>query len=139
MDQIVHYIIVIPLILVIIYFQIKVFLQARNKIELFSSIFPSNKRAYSISKVNLVVNESKHEDEKDEDSGEIWREDDYDNDDYHITREIEVSQIDVPSSTPTLSNIKDALNMYLQKNRGAASDFALMKDVVERYCGAEEE
>lgn len=140
MGQIVHYIIVIPLILVIIYFQIKVFLQARNKIELFRSIFPSNKQAYSISKVNLVVDESKDEDVlEDEDSGEIWRDDDYENNDYHTTREVEVSQIDVPSSNPTLSSIKNALNMYLQKNRGAASDFALMKDVVERYCGAEEE
>ena len=29
--------------------------------------------------------------------------------------------------------------MYLRKNKGAASDFLLIKDVVERYCDAKEE
>lgn len=29
--------------------------------------------------------------------------------------------------------------MYLQKNKGAASDFHIIKDVVERYCDADEE
>ena len=54
-------------------------------------------------------------------------------------REVEVSQIIVRSENSTMTSIKDALNMYLQKNIGAASDFTLMKDVVERYCGADEE
>ena len=38
-----------------------------------------------------------------------------------------------------LTKIIDALNSYLSKNVGAANDFHLMKDVVERYCDAEEE
>ena len=36
-----------------------------------------------------------------------------------------------------LTKIIDALNSYLSKNVGAANDFHLMKDVVERYCDAE--
>jgi biopolymer transport protein ExbB/TolQ len=52
---------------------------------------------------------------------------------------VKVLQIKVNKNNPTLDEICNALNMYLQKNKGAASDFHLMKDVVERYCDAEEE
>lgn len=134
----IHYIIVIPLILVIIFFQAKVFFQAWNKIDIFKSIFPSNKLDYAISKAAIVVSETKPSETKhSDDDGDIWNDDEayYD----VITREVEVSQISVRSDNPTMNNIKDALNMYLQKNNGAASDFNLIKDVVERYCGAEED
>lgn len=50
-----------------------------------------------------------------------------------------VSQIDIGTDNAILKEIVTSLNMYLQKNKGAASDFYLMKDVVERYCDAEEE
>lgn len=140
MGEIIHYIIVIPLILLIIYYQIRVFVQASHKIESFKSIFPTNKHAYSISKVNIITNDDELYPHKEEDNaGEIWRDDEDEDEDELYSKEIEVSQISVPTDNSTLSDIKAALNMYLQKNRGAASDFALMKDVVERYCGAEEE
>ena len=61
----------------------------------------------------------------------------YDEDEYEDF--VNVSQIKVTAKNPTLNEICNALNMYLQKNKGAASDFHLMKDVVERYCDAEEE
>ncbi len=34
--------------------------------------------------------------------------------------------------------IENAVNTYLLRNKGAASDFALIKDIVERYCDAEQ-
>ena len=76
MGEIIHYIIVIPLILLIIYYQIRVFVQAIHKIETFKSIFPSNKHAYSISKVNIITNDDELQPHKEEDNaGEIWRDD----------------------------------------------------------------
>lgn len=135
----IHYLIVIPLILIILYFQTKVFIQASSKIDVFKDIFPSNKLDYSIGKANIVVSEKREEAKHDHENEEtIWR-DDEDEGVGILAREVEVSQISVRNDNPTMTSIKDALNMYLQKNNGAASDFALMKDVVERYCGAEEE
>ena len=140
MGQIIHYIIVIPLILVIVYFQIKVFLQASEKIDVFRAIFPGSKHAYSISKAFITVSEDSDENAFPEyESTEIWEEDETYHGPLPTVREVEVSQIEVQGDNSTMNSIKDALNMYLQKNNGAVSDFALMKDVVERYCGAEEE
>lgn len=34
--------------------------------------------------------------------------------------------------------IENSVNTYLLRNKGAASDFALIKDIVERYCDAEQ-
>ena len=135
----IHYLIVIPIVLIIIYFQAKVFVQALAKIDVFKAIFPTNKLDYSIGKANIVVSEKRDNTtfRKDADE-EIWQ-DDEDEDNEVLIREVEVSQIAVCNENPTMNSIKDALNMYLQKNNGAASDFALMKDVVERYSGAEEE
>ena len=52
---------------------------------------------------------------------------------------VTVSQVHIDGASPTLLEVEHSLNMYLQKNKGAASDFHLMKDVVERYCDADEE
>lgn len=135
----IHYIVVIPLVLLIIYFQIRVFIQANQKIDIFKAILPDNKHAYSLSKAYISISEDNEEDDKPEDdSDEIWQEN-IDREYASVDREIEVYQISLHADNPTMINIKDALNMYLQKNKGAVSDFVLMKDVVERYCGAEEE
>jgi biopolymer transport protein ExbB/TolQ len=137
--ELIHYLIVIPLILVIVFFQLRVFLQANNKIDVFRSIFPGSKHAYLISKANIVVGEKENKDDLPEAEPEsVWQEDTEGGIDSYF-RVVEVSQISVQRNNPTMNNIVDALNMYLQKNNGAISDFALMKDVVERYCGAEEE
>ena len=138
MDQIIHYIIVIPLILVIIFYQIRVFVQANHKIDLFKAIFPSSRLAYSINKVSIISEFKKEYGSDMDDPDDIWRDDDSSDEDV-VFKEVEVSQISVPSENQTLKDIQDALNMYLQKNSGAVSDFSLMKDVVERHCGAEEE
>ena len=82
MGEIIHYIIVIPLILLIIYYQIRVFVQASHKIETFKSIFPTNKHAYSISKVNIITNDDELQPHKEEDNaGEIWRDDEDEDED----------------------------------------------------------
>lgn len=121
-----HYFIVIALIILIIVLQVRSYLNTKNKITSFNSIFPSYDSDYRIKNVLVKVSE-----EPDHESEE----------DYLISDEegVEVSQLDVTSSSPVMGQIITALNNYLSKNKGAASDFHLMKDVVERYCDAEEE
>lgn len=121
-----HYFIVIALIILIIGLQVRSYLNTKNKITSYNSIFPSYDSDYRIKNVLVKVSE-----EPDYESEE----------DYLISHEegVEVSQLDVTSSSPVMGRIITALNNYLSKNKGAASDFHLMKDVVERYCDAEEE
>lgn len=121
-----HYFIVIALIILIIGLQVRSYLNTKNKITSYNSIFPSYDSDYRIKNVLVKVSE----------------EPDYESEaDYLISDEegVEVSQLDVTSSSPVMGQIITALNNYLSKNKGAASDFHLMKDVVERYCDAEEE
>ncbi len=115
-----HYILVVLIILAIIGVQVYIYRNTKNKISIYKSIFPESISSYSIVDIDITTNEDEFVDKE-----------------YQET--ITVSQIRINTQNPTLTEIRNALNMYLQKNKGAASDFYLMKDVVERYCDAEEE
>lgn len=108
-----HYIIVIILVCAIVIAQLSVFINTLKKISAYKKIFPETESAYRIIQEKLSE----------------------DNNDNSIT----VSQIEIETKNPILNKVRNALNMYLKKNKGAASDFYLMKDVVERYCDTEEE
>lgn len=62
-----------------------------------------------------------------------------------IVDEVEITYIIVldkelkPITHPLLLQIINAINSYLLKNKGAVSDFLLIKDIVERYCDTERE
>lgn len=129
-----HYILVVLVIVAIIGFQIYIYLNTKKKIDAFKSIFPQSTSSYSIIEIEVPTNDE-YEENKNADCDD--EEDGYDEDEYEDF--VNVSQIKVTAENPTLNEICNALNMYLQKNKGAASDFHLMKDVVERYCDAEEE
>ena len=119
-----HYILVLLVIAAIVAAQIYIYVNTKRKISVFKTIFPDSISSYSIVRKEIQTNAPSAEHEPD------------------IAEDIEavsVSQIDINTENPTLIEINNALNMYLQKNKGAASDFYLMKDVVERYCDAEEE
>lgn len=118
-----HYILVVLVILAIIVAQIYIFKNTKKKITTYKSIFPNNTSSYSIVEREIQTNNG-----NDEEDGYV---EDID--------AVSVSQLNISTDNETLKEIKNALNMYLQKNKGAASDFYLMKDVVERYCDAEEE
>ena len=111
-----HYILVIASIIVIVVIQIRVFYNTKKKINTFLQIFPSSASAYTIIQQEIPM-------------------EDADNKENIVT----VSQIILNTSNSTMKAICNALNMYLQKNKGAASDFNLMKDVVERYCNTHAE
>ena len=118
-----HYILVVLVILAIIVAQIYIFKNTKKKITTYKSIFPNNTSSYSIVEREIQTNNG-----NDDEDGYV---EDID--------AVSVSQLNISTDNETLKEIKNALNMYLQKNKGAASDFYLMKDVVERYCDAEEE
>lgn len=114
-----HYFFVVLSILIIIGIQFRVFYNTQKKIRAFKQIFPASS-GYKIGEKRLLVAEP-----------------DADSDD--SVKSVYVSQIQLTTKNATMKAICSALNMYLEKNKGAASDFNLMKDVVERYCDADEE
>lgn len=122
-----HYGIVIVIIICIICFQVYSFHDTKKKISKYRRIFPNSTSDYSLKEV-IVKEES-----------EISSDDDLPFD-YELPEEgIPVSLVHIENASPTLLEVEHSLNMYLQKNKGAASDFHIMKDVVERYCDADEE
>lgn len=53
---------------------------------------------------------------------------------------IEVTIIEIPTNAnQVLQKIITSINTYLLRNKGAVSDFNLVKDIVERNCDAEDE
>lgn len=121
-----HYIIVICIILCIIGFQLYSFGDTIKKLKKYQSIFPKDTSSYSVNELCLIEREA--------------NDDEYSYLDLKLKdKGIFVSQIHVKDPSTTLTEITNALNKYLQKNKGSASDFHLMKDVVERYCDSEEE
>lgn len=55
------------------------------------------------------------------------------------TVEITYINTDTSINHPVLSRIIKSINIYLVKNKGAVSDFMLVKDIVERNCDAKQE
>lgn len=121
----IHYFLVVLVIAAIIAAQIYIFKNTKQKIAVFKSTFPDSVSSYSIVGKEIQANATIIENNTKEYVEDI--------------ETINISQIYINTQNPTLQEIRNALNMYLQKNKGAASDFYLMKDVVERYCDAEEE
>lgn len=118
--MLIHYIIVVLVIIAIIGFQCYIYHNTKNKIRIFKGIFPDSTAAYSVVDIDIPAGSSIIDNEED-------------------VNMVRVSQLHINTNNPTLQEIRTALNVYLQKNKGAASDFYLMKDVVERYCRAKEE
>ena len=128
-----HYIIVIIIIVGIICFQLYSYADTSKKIRKYKSIFPKSVSAYSLRELSLREEPEHTLISEDDDLplslDEVTKGED----------EVTVSQVHIEDASPTLLEVEHSLNMYLQKNKGAASDFHIMKDVVERYCDADEE
>ena len=131
--QYIHYIIVIVIIVGIIYFQLYSYADTLKKIRKYKSIFPKSVSAYSLRGLSLRE-EPEHILISEEDDLPLSLDDETGGE-----NDLTVSQVHIEDASPTLLEVEHSLNMYLQKNRGAASDFHIMKDVVERYCDADEE
>ena len=137
-------------ILVIVGLQVLIFIKTYNKIKLFESIFPKSD-SFSIIKpslrkdffslhpkeildnLNEKIEESKPQiilPELTDDAGYVIREASYEFDD-RITTDLISCEKDKNEIT---DRIVYSLNTYLIRNRGIASDFHLIKDIVERNC-----
>ena len=128
-----HYIIVIIIIVGIICFQLYSYADTSKKIKKYKSIFPKSVSAYSLRELSLRE-EPEHTLISEDDDLPLSLDEVTEGED-----EVTVSQVHIQDASPTLLEVEHSLNMYLQKNKGAASDFHIMKDVVERYCDADEE
>lgn len=128
-----HYIIVIIIIVGIICFQLYSYADTSKKIKKYKSIFPKSVSAYSLRELSLRE-EPEHTLISEDDDLPLSLDEVTEGED-----EVTVSQVHIEDASPTLLEVEHSLNMYLQKNKGAASDFHIMKDVVERYCDADEE
>lgn len=157
--MIINIYIILVIIILIIFFQLKIFRDSIRKIKSYKNIFPNDGSSYQFENekiTNLISNAE--EDELIEKLKLIG----IDSDDYYYIRsnrdgqEITVFQkqkakntlirrlksdsndILVSHSNPTLDIILGSINDYLKNNK-SVSDYHLMKDIVDRNCDALED
>lgn len=156
-----HYFIIIVIVAIIVYFQIKRYKDTIGKIKIFRNIFTSIKESYSYGTQQQV--EKAVSNAKDEELKMMLKTAGYNVDRFYIVKKDEVKGTEffvfnsvaakealidhaslskgISSShgNPVFNEIKDAINNYLSNNKGSVSDFHLMKDIVDRNCDAKEE
>lgn len=120
-NELMGYAIIVVIVVILMCFQLRVFSNNSKLIDEVRSLFPP----LSIIRISTMAKEG--------------------DDAYEIDGNIEnvkVSQItstDLNRNLGVFQNILDSINNYLYKNKGAASDFMLIKDIVERNCDSKEE
>lgn len=123
-NELIGYVIIVAIVVVLVCFQLRVFYNNCKLIDGIQSLFPSSK---DLSVIQIVPIS------KDEDNTP------------GIGDNVGSAKISKIASTGsgkylgTFQNILDSINNYLCKNRGAVSDFMLIKDIVERNCDSKEE
>jgi len=155
-----HYLIIIIIIVLIVYFQFKIFLETRNKLEVFKNIFASKSDNYNLKKTAIIAalnkgNWSEHKSMLNtlgfdiskyeytsvdaEGKSQIY---------YHrnqvislLTEEAEENEIGIESkhTNPIYLRIQNSINNYLSVNKSGVSDYHLLKDIVDRNCDSQEE
>lgn len=118
-----HYIIIGVVVLLIIGLQIYFFSKTLKEIKRFSNIFPESTRCLYARDSEIFIKGKKSVIE--------------DNaiDAYNAPDEFDEY---LEKHDSIFERIISSLNTYLRKNKGAASDYHLMKDIVERNCDAKE-
>ena len=102
-----HFIIILVVVAVVVFFQIKRFRDTITKIGVFEDIFALSDLDYFYEREQGDLSSSK--------------------------------LIYSKHYNPVFNRIEDAINNYLTNNRGTASDYHLIKDIVDRNCDAKEE
>lgn len=155
-----HYILIIGLIAAIVIYQIKIYCDTHEKLNIFRDIFAKDQEDYKFSKdvlIDCVKNAN------DSDLDRMLEAANLDKGKYYTTRinangdvtpvfqrkkakeilmnNIAVESLDISSehNNPVFEEIKSSINNYLSSNKGTVSDFHLMKDIVDRNCDAKEE
>lgn len=153
-----HYLIIIVIITIIVFIQLRIFLDTKQKISAFLWMFPEKSTEYKLEKEALIEKiNSAQDDELDEMlKAALFKKS------YHYTRladddkeidcfrreearkdlikkiSLESNGIYVSHNNETLTTIVESINDYLRNNK-AVSDFHLMKDIVDRNCDTKEE
>lgn len=147
------------LVCIIVSIQIVVFTRTFFKIRLFKRIIPNIDSLY-VTKVIVPVSDLERlspkeflgnidiykQAQKEVSSSDEWDEDknlDLFNNSHQILDDIESTEVNIieidGKANKVFANIVFSVNNYLVRNRGASSDFNLMKDIVERNTDAVEE
>lgn len=121
-NDLIGYVIVGAVVIVLICFQLKYFFANWILIKEVQNLFPVSRQLF-VSQTSLAEKDGDSEVESDKDG-------------------IKISQIisdDNCKNREAFQNILCSINNYLYKNKGAASDFMLIRDIVERNCDSKEE
>lgn len=141
-----HYIVIGIVVALIIGAQIIFFCKTLKEIKKFSKIFPnSTDHLYAKDSEIFIKDESNKQDEEEDDEEDVVLEEKITEED-EVVEESEIVEDKVSDddyeekieSDSVFYRIVTSLNTYLRKNKGAASDYHLMKDIVERNCDAKE-
>lgn len=157
-----HYFIIIVIVAIIVFFQIKRYKDTIGKIKVFQSVFASKKGSYSYGNQQQVEKAVKNA--NDEDLEKMLMTAGANPKKFYSLKKDEVNpllevnvfnsvaakryliehstlpkEISSEHRNPVFNEIKDAINNYLSNNKGSVSDFHLMKDIVDRNCDAKEE
>jgi hypothetical protein len=153
-----HYIFIALIIALIVFYQIKIYVNTRAKLRLYIDIFPEGDNAYSLQKYKLeeikqgrwtehkaMLKEFGHDilefaytGEQDGVSKVFYYRDKVIN---FLTDKLQENggEILTNHNNPVFSIIVTSINDYLSVNKSGASDFHLMKDIVDRNCDIHEE
>lgn len=154
-----HYLFIIVIIAIIVYFQISIFIDTYEKLKNFISVFSNNSKDYKllseekIEKIDNATNEvldnmlveaglnaqKYHYTRYSTDNGEIpcFRKESAKKD----LKEIFKNDVKIVFRHNNIisTEIVNSINNYLSVNKSSVSDFHLIKDIVDRNCDAQEE
>ena len=153
-----HYILILLIVAVIVFYQVKIFVDTGEKLSVYSDIFPESDNAYilQIKKIE-EIKQGKWAEHKAmlKDIGHDILEFSYTAEQdgvthtyYHrdqvikfLTEKLQESggEILTKHDNSIFSVIVNSINDYLSVNKSGISDFHLMKDIVDRNCDATED
>ena len=119
------YVIIVGLVIVLVCVQFKVFLNNCKLIKEVENLFPLSNTLFVLQnslKDNALIDDI-HETGGNVESSKVFK----------------IVSADLDKNSSEFRKILDSINNYLQKNKGAVSDFMLIKDIVERNCDSKEE
>jgi len=154
-----HYIIIISIIVIIVFIQLRTFISTTGKIKNFLWIFPERSDEYKISREALI---EKIKNSKDDDIEKMLVGAGFASEKYYKSRLSAEGDVMTPlflrekaekdliaklgigtgisanHNNSIFKTIIDSINNYLKNNK-SVNDFHLMKDIVDRNCDAKEE
>lgn len=121
-NELIGYAIIVAIVTVLVCVQFKIFSNNCRLIKEVQSLFPSSRY------LSVIQVMSKDEDNISETDNDV-----------ETIPVSQIERIDSGKNHDVFQKILSSINNYLYKNKGAVSDFMLIKDIVERNCDSKEE